>query len=308
MSFRLSAACSLTPLILACSPAASGPNDSGPDLNDPWLAGVDIAAYLDCAREQDVTLLQAHRAGDRSGAAENSVAASLASAQDGAVFIELDVARSSDGVLVLMHDRDVNRTTTGQGTVTQMSAAELTALQLVDVDGAVMEERVPTLETILAELDGYAIAQIDLKDIDMETIAAAIASGDATDRSIVITYTIEDAIALHSFLPQVMISVGLRDLDDLAQLETAGVDLTRIQAWLGLGTGNPELDAALAERGIETSYGDFRAERDGTIDYAAMAANGAEVISVDDVPAASAALNAYDQARAVLASCPAARG
>ncbi|MCP2680044.1 glycerophosphodiester phosphodiesterase family protein [Maricaulaceae bacterium NA33B04] len=292
-------------LLSACESSDSGLNV--PVAPDTWLSGVNLAAYMDCAREQDVTLLQAHRAGDRPGAAENSIGASLASFGDGAVFSEIDVARTRDGVLVLMHDRTVDRTTTGTGTVTEMTYADIAALQLVDMDGTTLEEVAPTLDQTLNALDGVGIAQIDLKDIDMETIAAAISQADAAHRSIVITYTIEDAIALHTALPEVMMSVGIRSLDDLATLETAGVDLTRVQAWLGLGTGNPELDAALAEHGIETSYGDFRAERDGSVDYQRMAENGAEVISVDDVPAAADALDAYDAARAVLENCPAAR-
>lgn len=292
-------------LLSACESSDSG--QAVPVAPDAWLSGVDLAAYMDCAREQDVTLLQAHRAGDRPGAAENSIGASLASFGDGAVFSEIDVARTRDGVLVLMHDRTVDRTTTGTGTVTEMTYADIAALQLVDMNGTTLEEVAPTLDQTLNALDGVGIAQIDLKDIDMETIAAAISQADAAHRSIVITYTIEDAIALHTALPEVMMSVGIRSLDDLATLETAGVDLTRVQAWLGLGTGNPELDAALAEHGIETSYGDFRAERDGNVDYQLMADNGAEVISVDDVPAAADALDAYDAARAVLENCPAAR-
>ncbi len=294
-------------LVLAgCS--ASDSAEAPAPTPDAWLAGVNLPAYMDCAREQGVTLLQAHRAGDRPGTAENSIGASYASFVDGAVFSEIDVARTSDGVLVLMHDRTLDRTTTGTGTVTETSYADIAALQLVDVDGETIDEVAPTLEEILAALDGVGIAQIDLKDIDMPTIAAEIEANNAAHRSIVITYSTEDAIALHTALPEVMISVGIRSLDDLATLEAAGVDLTRIQAWLGLGTGNPELDEALAARGIETSYGDFRAERDGSVDYTAMAANGAEVISVDDVPAAAAALDSAAQARAVLESCPAARG
>ena len=61
---------------------------------DLWLSGVDLPAYLDCARENGVTLLQAHRTGDRPGAAENSIGAMQASLDDGALFMEMDVAKT----------------------------------------------------------------------------------------------------------------------------------------------------------------------------------------------------------------------
>ena len=74
-------ACNTTPGPIAIEPA-----------DEPWLQGVDLAAYLDCARELNVTLLQAHRAGDRPRAAENSLGAIEASLADGAVFVEIDLA------------------------------------------------------------------------------------------------------------------------------------------------------------------------------------------------------------------------
>jgi glycerophosphoryl diester phosphodiesterase len=294
--------------LFALTACQAGP-ESSPTAREPWFSDVDLAAYLDCAREQDVTLLQAHRAGDRPGAAENSLGAIEASLADGAVFLEIDVAQTSDGVLVLMHDRTVDRTTDGSGPVAEIPYTEFSELRLRDVNGDILDEAPPTLSAVLDALEGRGIAQIDRKgDVSFDQIADALETADAVDRAVVITYSLEDAIALHRRLPGVVVSAGLNDLEDLAVLDEAGVDRSRLSAWLGLGTGDPGLDAELAALGIETSYGDFRGEREGTIDYRLMAANGAEVISVDDVPAASEALDAVTTSRAVLAACEAARG
>ncbi|HKL51873.1 MAG TPA: glycerophosphodiester phosphodiesterase family protein [Wenzhouxiangellaceae bacterium] len=298
---------SVAVIVVALFLAACGPAPSAPPPADRWLEGVDLAAYLDCAREQDVTLLQAHRAGDRPGAAENSLGAIKASLADGAVFMEIDVARTADGVLVLMHDRTVERTTNGQGRVTEMAYADFAALKLEDLDGTRLPEAPPALADALDALDGRGIAQIDLKGIGMAAISRAIETAGAADRSVVIVSSVNQAIALHRALPEILVSVGIDDLADLQRLEDAGVDLTRVQAWLGTGYGNPPLDAALAEREVETSYGDFRGERNGTVDYRLLADNGAEVISVDDVPAAAEALQAGARARALLKACSAAR-
>lgn len=275
---------------------------------DLWLTGVDLPAYLDCAREQGVTLLQAHRTGDRPGAAENSIGAMQASLDEGALFMEMDVTQTSDGVLILMHDRTVDRTTNGSGRVSEMSYAEIAELQLVDLDGQVLDEGVPTFEEALNFLDGRGFAQVDLKDTSFEDITASLVKADAVDRSVVITYSIEDAIALAGLLPDVALSVGARNAEDLERLEQGGVDFTLATIWLGVGTGNPEWDSVLASRGIETSFGDFGGERNGTVDYQLLSQNGAEVISVDDVPAAAEALNAHEAARTLLANCSAAQG
>lgn len=275
---------------------------------DLWLTGVDLPAYLDCAREQGVTLLQAHRTGDRPGAAENSIGAMQASLDDGALFMEMDVAETADGVLILMHDDTVDRTTNGTGVVSEMTYAEISALQLVDVDGQVLDEGVPTFSDALSFLDGRGFAQVDLKDASFEDISETLVEANVIDRSVVITYSIEDAITLSGLSPDVALSVGARNAEDLERLSQGGVDFSLTTIWLGVGTGNPDWDAALANLGLETSFGDFGGERNGTVDYQLLSQNGAEVISVDDVPAAAAALDAHEASRTLLDNCPAAQG
>lgn len=312
-------------LIAACGPEAAPPPDAPPpppameQVQAPeeesraeaerWLAGIDVGAYLDCAREQGVTLLSAHRTGPRPGFAENDQETALQSAADGAVFVEFDIGLTADDRLVLMHDRTIDRTTTGEGRVEEMSFDEIAAFRLVDNDGQALEGRADEFHEFMTAIDGRAIAQLDLKgSLTHERLMQDVRELDALDRVLVITYRLEQAIALHQAAPEVMISAGIRSLEDLDTLEAAGVDLSRIVAWLGLGDGDAELDAALAQRGVETSFGSFRAEREGTADYAVWAQTGVEVISVDNVPAAAAVLDARAQSRALLEACPAARG
>jgi glycerophosphoryl diester phosphodiesterase len=319
----------LLALLAACGPEAAPPPDVPPPAVEQvqeapgdgtvaapgqaeagrWLAGVDVGAYLDCAREQGVTLLSAHRTGPRPGFAENDHETALQSAADGAVFVEFDIGLTADDRLVLMHDRTLDRTTTGTGEVEAMMFDEIAAFRLVDNDGQAVDGRADEFHEFMAEIDGRAIAQLDLKgSLTHERLMQDVRELDALDRVLVITYRLEQAIALHQAAPEVMISAGIRSLDDLATLEAAGVDLTRIVAWQGLGDGDRELDAALAQRGVETSFGNFRAEREGGADYAVWAQTGVEVISVDNVPAAAAVLDARAQSRALLDACPAARG
>ncbi|MEM1188350.1 MAG: glycerophosphodiester phosphodiesterase family protein [Pseudomonadota bacterium] len=307
LSVPKATACLAAFLLAACSGPREG-DVSGPGAGSVPFDGIDLAAYLDCAREQGVTLLQAHRAGDRPGAAENSLSAINQSLADGAVFAEIDVARTADGVLVLMHDDTLDRTTTGSGTLAGTDFAKLLTLTLVDVDGEDTGETVPTFADALGALEGRGFAQIDRKQsTSFDEIATIIEDEQAADRSIVITYTIEEAIAVHRRLPEVMVSTGINDLEAIARLRSASVDLSRVTAWLGLGPGRPGLDRELAALGIETSYGDFRAESDGSVDYKRLSSNGAEVLSVDDVAAAAGALEAAVVARALLSDCPAAQ-
>ncbi|MEE4279304.1 MAG: glycerophosphodiester phosphodiesterase family protein [Halieaceae bacterium] len=308
MSFSHRSLVSLFVLAVGVSACREAPRDApAPGASTvPGAVGIALPALFDCAREFDVTLLQAHRAGDRRGAAENSLAAIDASLADGALFLEIDVARTRDGVLILMHDDTLDRTTTGRGAVADLPYAALSSLTLVDVNGKDTGEPVPTLADALEALDGRGFAQIDRKaPASFDEIATVVEANDASDRVVLITYTIEEAIAVHQRLPEAMISTGIGSMRDVARLRAAGVDLSRITAWLGLGSGKPELDAELAAVGIETSFGDFRAERQGAANYRLMAANGAEVISVDEVTVAARALDARSQVEALFEGCAA---
>ncbi len=77
-------------------------------------------------------------------APENTLAAIRAGISLGVDFVEMDVQRSADGRLVVMHDARVNRTTDGRGLVSAMTWEELRRL---DAGGG---ERIPSVEEALA--------------------------------------------------------------------------------------------------------------------------------------------------------------
>ena len=78
--------------------------------------------------EHRPTLVTAHRAGPKSRP-ENSVAALRLSIAAGADFAEIDVQQTSDGEVVLMHDRDLRRMTGDPREVKDISAADLASLR-----------------------------------------------------------------------------------------------------------------------------------------------------------------------------------
>ena len=243
--------------------------DDGPkaqeSLEEQWLEGVNLSVFLDCARKSESTLLQAHRAGPRRGFAENALSTIEASLSDGAVFIEIDVAELGDGTLILMHDLTVDRTTNGHGALSTYTLDAFKMLRLVDDEGTVLDEAPPTLNEALELLKGRGIAQLDMKNISVDEIATAVVAQDAVSRSLVITYSLTDALRMHELVPGIMISVAVNSLDDINILRANNFDLSRLQAWIGIGNGMPELDAALADLGIETSFGNFPAEAAGTV-------------------------------------------
>lgn len=82
---------------------------------------------------------------------ENSMAACIGAYEVGADCIEIDVHLSSDGVVMVMHDDSIDRTTNGTGKIASMTCAQLKQYKLKNSSGALTQEVIPTFEEILQE-------------------------------------------------------------------------------------------------------------------------------------------------------------
>jgi glycerophosphoryl diester phosphodiesterase len=106
-------------------------------------------------------------------APENTLAAIETGVTLGADFVEIDVRRTADGVLVALHDASVKRTTDGRGRVDALSLRQVRAFK------AGNGERIPTVEEVLKSVAaGPAGLMLELKvagaaDLTVETVRAA---------------------------------------------------------------------------------------------------------------------------------------
>jgi len=95
------------------------------------------------------------------GAAEPAPENTLAAIQKGIAlgvdFVEIDVRRTADGVLVVLHDETVNRTTNGKGRVDRLCLRDIEKLN------AGNGEHIPTLEEVLKVAAGETGLMLELK-------------------------------------------------------------------------------------------------------------------------------------------------
>jgi glycerophosphoryl diester phosphodiesterase len=96
-----------------------------------------------------VSFFAAHRGGALLWP-ENSPLAFRNALALGADYLEMDVHLTRDGEVVVIHDPTLDRTTTGAGPVRDRTLAELAALRLKDRAGGVTDERIPTLDQVVA--------------------------------------------------------------------------------------------------------------------------------------------------------------
>jgi len=205
--------------------------------------GQAIPDVLRCLMERDTTLVSAHRGGVEPGFPEHAIETFANTLASGPMLLEMDVRRTADGVLVMMHDESLDRTTTGTGNISDLTFAELTAFQLVDDEGTVTPYRIPSLSEVLNWARGRAFVQLDLKrTVPVEALVDAIVSNDALSYSMVITYTAEDALRAAAAHDDVVISIQLTDQERLDELTQAGIDPARLVGWTGV---QRELDPAV---------------------------------------------------------------
>ncbi len=120
-----------------------------------------LAQALDAARTDGEVIFCAHR-GYKNTAPENSLQSITAAINAGIGMVELDVRSTKEGILVLMHDGTVDRTTNGSGYVRDFTLAALKAFRLLNADGSVSNQQVPTLAEALERARGKIYIDLDI--------------------------------------------------------------------------------------------------------------------------------------------------
>lgn len=173
---------------------------------------------LICGRKLNI----AHRGGARL-APENTLEAFFNAAEIGVDALELDVHATLDGVVVVMHDEEVDRTTDGTGLIKEMTFEALRQLdagyEFTRDGGTSYPFRgrgvvVPTLEEVLSELPDYPLA-IEIKQATPrinDAVFAVIDAADAAERTQIASFYDDVLIELRADHPEVATSMGLAEI------------------------------------------------------------------------------------------------
>ncbi len=121
-----------------------------------------------------MTRIVCHR-GARLDAPENTFSSAETALKLGGSIIELDIRQSADGILYVMHDEMVDRTTNGTGRISEMSSSEIDRL---DAGGwyhkRFKKEVVPRLEDYLLRFAKRAEFYLEIKQADCKEVARLI--------------------------------------------------------------------------------------------------------------------------------------
>ena len=121
------------------------------------------------SRDSTAVIVVAHR-GDWRNFPENSLEAIDNAIKMGVDIVELDVKKTKDGELILMHDRTLDRTTTGKGLVSENTLSDIRKLNLRNGCNIRTIHKVPTLEEALLHAKGKIMINLDQADLYFDQI------------------------------------------------------------------------------------------------------------------------------------------
>lgn len=295
-TFMLAAAslagCDQVPTRTTKAPIDAGTGDTAAAL--PAVNTADLPAFFDCVRDSGGVLIASHRAGPARGFPENALQTLQYGYDKGVRVFEVDMATSRDGVLFLMHDRSLGRTTSIGGPVADTDWEEISRARLIDNDGRRTSFNPPKLtDALLWAKKNGAVLELDKKETTgWRSVITNVRAAGAENNVLLITYNDQDAGLVQELAPDMMLTAGARGGRDMAKLAALGVNPKMVVAWTGTRAPDSAAWKRLAREGVEAAFGTLgrRAERldtkywaDGNpSEYLDMIKGGLTMIATDE--------------------------
>ena len=159
----------------------------------------------------------------------NTLFAFERAAEMGVDILEMDAHITKDGVLVIIHDEDVDRTTDGTGLIEKMTLAEIKEFDAgywwTDDDGETYPYRgqgitIPTLEEIFQAFPDYPV-NIEIKKTEgsiAEPLCEMIRKYDMQDKAIIASFHDERIAEFRKVCPEVATSAGRSEVTEFVIL------------------------------------------------------------------------------------------
>jgi glycerophosphoryl diester phosphodiesterase len=237
----------------------------------------------------------AHRGAPPAELPENSIAAFRKALADGADFIEIDVRQSKDGVLVLLHDSGLGRTTTGghDDRVSGHTLAELKALFLKSQAGKVTTHRIPTLKETIEWARGKTVLFLDFKILEIEKVVRFVQEEKAQTFCVPMTYRFEDTLRVHRLAPEMVIYANADGTRNNVENLLKG-DVSKDRLFVYIKRYDRSVIDRMHANGIMVQYGGVQGRGGTSLEpYLGWLEKGIDSFNTDDVPRAAAAIRRF---------------
>jgi glycerophosphoryl diester phosphodiesterase len=137
------------------------------------------------------------------------------------IMVELDIRKSKNGTLYIMHDETINRTTNGSGKITDLDDEYLNNLFLKQEGGTLTNERIPTLADVLNFIKGKNInLMLDIKMPVHSEVYTLVTQKNLESRMLVLTFNMELTNKLSTQSTKISLSALIETEADWEQFKT----------------------------------------------------------------------------------------
>jgi glycerophosphoryl diester phosphodiesterase len=192
-----------------------------------------------------VTQIVAHR-GASTERPECTVPALQQAIEVGATVVEIDVRTSKDGVLFLLHDATLDRTTNGTGAASEKTISQLKLLDAgSSFDAKYQNEKIPTLREALELCRDQIDVLLDLKeqgDSYAQSVASDVRRYGDPKRTIIGVRSVDQARQFRTLLPTSRQLGFIPNPESIESFAKAGVETIRLwPRWLADETLVPKV-------------------------------------------------------------------
>lgn len=161
--------------------------------------------------------------------------------------VEIDPRRTKDGILILMHDETIDRTTTGTGKVKDLTLEEIQSYQLKLEDGTITSEKVPTLYDALMAGKGKIYFDLDIKDVPVKEVYDIVKSVGMLEQVFFYTEDMDVVNTIGKYDPAPVIYPQCIEESDVDFLASQGIKMAQLSLSKALDTDFP---ARLQDKGL----------------------------------------------------------
>jgi glycerophosphoryl diester phosphodiesterase len=190
-------------------------------------------------------LVSAHRGGPRKNFPENCLETFQHTIESTYAMLEVDPRYTKDSLIVLHHDDTLERTTDGNGKLSECTLKELKRLRLKDPEGNLTEFVIPTLDEVLEWARGKTILLLDQKDVPLLKRIRKIEEHQAEAYAYLIVYSFEDAKFCYQLNKNILMEVFIPSQEKFIEFDLTGIPWSNIVAFVG---HTPPQDSKLYEK------------------------------------------------------------
>lgn len=219
--------------------------------------------------QKQKSLVSAHRGGHNlKGYPENCIETMDFLYDKGITIFEIDVAKTKDNELILMHDNSLQRTSTGREDVNQINLSKIKEYFLVDDFGSETTFRIPTFEEAIQWGKNKPIYfMIDIKkDVPYKQIITSIRNLQMEKQVVLVSYSVNQAKKLNQLAPEMYLSVSMRNEKEFEEMINSGIPTSKMVAFTGTKRSPKSLFDKIHNENIMVIFGTL-----GNIDKSAAA-------------------------------------